>query len=80
MHVVENVTIMLLKGYINVAQVPQIMPGVCVCLSFCVHVRIGRLVPPPPPPLFCVFWLLEMCVEMSTRRRVWVSRGQKTLH
>ena len=24
MHVVENVTIMLLKGYINVAQVPQI--------------------------------------------------------
>jgi hypothetical protein len=33
----------------------------------------------PHPRVSRKLRLLEMCVEMSTKRRVWVSRGQKTL-
>ena len=60
----------------------------CACCSACF------VLPPPPQPLFRPslipfvphprisrnMCLLEMCVEMSTRWRVWVSRVQKTLH
>jgi hypothetical protein len=77
------------------------VPGVYVYLSFCVHVRVGRLVLSSPHhhhhhhcfdhpssrlsliPVSRIsrnFCILEMCVEMSTRRRVWVSRVQKIPH
>ena len=69
---------------------------VCVPVFLCSHAHWSTcfVLPSPPPPLFCPslipfvphprisrnLCLLEMCVEMSTRRRVWVSRVQKTLH
>jgi hypothetical protein len=67
---------------------------VCACLSVCMCVSVDLFCPPltttttflttphrlcPHPRISRNLCLLEMCVEMSTRRRVWVSRGQKTL-
>jgi hypothetical protein len=64
----------------------------CVCVPVFLHSRARWstcFAPPlPPPPLFCLsstphprisrkLRLLETRVEMSTRRRVWVLRGQK---